>query len=75
MPRFTVSTAYPPRTQTVHAATHGGALDEYEQAYEAESGFALPATIASVSGKGETRRYVNPEGFWERDDTAHAYAG
>lgn len=75
MPRFVVSTAYPPLTRTVHAATHGAALADFESEYEAESGFALPATVASVSGKGEQRRYVNPEGFWERDDTAHAYAG
>ena len=75
MPRFTVSTAYPPRTRAMHAATHSAALNDFEQAYELESGACLPATIASVSGKGEQRRYVNPEGLWERDDTATAFAG
>lgn len=74
MPRFIVSTANPPRTRTVHAATRSAALADFESEYEAESGWGIPATVASVHGKGEQRRYVNPEGFWQRDDTATAYA-
>lgn len=73
--RFVVSTAYPPRTRIIYAATHAGALNDFESLYEAETGLALPATVASVTGKGGTRRYVNPEGFFERDDSAHAFAG